>query len=713
MDITKVLNEKQAEACTYLDGHLRIVAGAGSGKTRVLTYRIAYLIEQIGVDPRSILAITFTNKAANEMRSRIEQRLGSVQSGALICTIHSLCVRILRQHIQVLDYPSGFVIMDEEDQKSLLKNLYKERHIDAKIISYHACLAAISSYKCHQIDPQTALQQAADFYGEKHKALLYADYVAYQKAHFLLDFDDLILFAVKLLTEHEEIRRYWQHKFQYIHVDEFQDVDDQSYRLVQLLTGEHTIVCVVGDPDQTIYSFRGASIRYIMNFEKDFPGARTIYLNENYRSTKNILNAANSLIAHNQNRLEKDLYTANDQGGKIIHYSADSDSQEAEFVTEKIEDMISQIEGVNYRDFAILYRANYLSRHLEQALINHHIPYRIFGGLKFFSRKEVKDILSYLRLISMGDDLAFERVVNVPARGIGEKTLAKIKDQSRLFACSLYDVCREHLDAVGLSPRIRRKLLEFVQLIEQFKTSSLNLVSLYDRVLADTGYLEMLKEDQEDTRMQNLMELKNSIVGFIERNPDSGLDDYLQEVALYTNQDMDDHDQYVSMMTIHMAKGLEFPYVFVIGLSEDIFPSARSVNDAGNEGLEEERRLAYVAYTRAKKQLFLVESQGYSYVSNSAKMCSRFIGEINDEFVKHVGKSNRYRQEDYVMPQFTSSFVAINEAEHGWKVGDLLIHETFGKGVVLKISKDTLQIAFPLPYGIRTLMANHPSLKKL
>lgn len=713
MDIKKVLNEKQFEACTYLDGHLRIVAGAGSGKTRVLTYRIAYLIEQVGVDPHSILAITFTNKAANEMRQRVENMLDCAHSGVLLCTIHSLCVRILRMHIRVLNYPSSFVIMDEEDQKALLKKLYKEHHIDSKIISYHSCLSAISTYKNSNISPETALMHASDLYGEKNKAILYDAYVRYQQEHFLLDFDDLILFAVKILSENEDIRAYWQSRFQYIHVDEFQDVDAQNYRLVQLLTGPDTIVCVVGDPDQTIYSFRGASIRYIMDFEKDFKGAKTIYLNQNYRSTKNILNAANALIANNQDRLEKELFTDNEGGGKIVHFCADSDQAEAQYVAEQIENLIANVEGINYSDFAILYRANYLSRQLEQEFINSHIPYRIFGGLKFFNRKEIKDVLSYLRLISVGDDLAFERVINVPGRGIGEKSVDKIRANAALYGTSMYETCLYHLDAIGLSKRISFKISEFISHIEKFKNSPMGLLSLYDRLLADVGYLEMLRNDQEDGRIENLMELKNSISSFLERNPEGTLDDYLQEVALYSNQDVDDEGQYVSMMTIHMSKGLEFPYVFVIGLSENIFPSMRSLEDGGSDGLEEERRLAYVAYTRAMQQLFLVESQGYSYVSGGPKTCSRFIGEIGDDYISHEGRSNRYRQENYIIRSVEKIKTEPQTEQSDWKVGDLLLHEVFGKGVVLRVANNTLQIAFPIPYGIKTLMAEHPSLRKL
>ena len=712
MDLTSQLNPAQKEAATYLDGHLRIVAGAGSGKTRVLTYRIAYLIDEIGVDPRSILAITFTNKAANEMRLRVEKILGSSHSGVLVCTIHSLCVRILRQHIRVLNYPASFVIMDEEDQRALLKLLYKQEEVDAKAISYHSALNYISVRKNSQISPEMALEEAGSLYGERKKALLYQAYVAYQEEHYMLDFDDLIIKTNQILAEHEDIRQYWQRRFQYIHVDEFQDVDAQNYTLVKWLTSPETIVCVVGDPDQTIYSFRGANVRFILDFEKDFEGAKTIYLNQNYRSTGNILQAANALIKNNQDRLEKDLYTRQKEGAKVIHYSADSDVLEAKYVVEKIEQLISTVPDINYRDFAVLYRANYLSRTLEQELIRMQIPYRLFGGLKFFSRKEIKDALSYLRLTVFQDDLAFERVVNTPGRGIGEKTLEKIRQQARVLGLSMYDTCLLHLSSIGLSNKAARAIEQWQFAIENAKRQAGDMLDLFDRLLGDVGYLEMLRIDQEETRLENLMELKNSMASFMARNEEGSLEDYLQEVALYTNQDVDDDEQYVSLMTIHMSKGLEFPYVFVIGLSENIFPSLRSMEVGSQAGLEEERRLAYVAFTRAQKQLFLVESRGYSYVSGGPKIASRFIDELGEDVIVHEGKTNRYKAIDYLPPVSKGKQLNLNDTPTDWKVGDLLVHDVFGKGVVLAVSGELLQIAFPLPYGIKMLQANHKALKK-
>ena len=714
MELENVLNPKQLEAATYLDGHLRIVAGAGSGKTRVLTYRIAYLIENIGIDPKSILAITFTNKAANEMRSRIENTIKTFQSGVLVCTIHSLCVRILRMHIGVLNYPSSFIILDEEDQKSLLKNLYKENEIDSKEISYSSCLHSISTWKNAGIEPKAALMAASAWSQEKSKAIIYEAYDDYCRNHYMLDFDDLIIKTVQILDEHTTIREYWQQRFSYIHVDEFQDVDFQNYRLIQLLTGNNTIVCVVGDPDQTIYTFRGASIRYIMDFEKSFLDAKTIYLNENYRSTKNILNAANCLIKNNKDRLEKDLFTENESGQKIIHYCAQNDQAEAQYVADMIEQIIGSEEGINYKDFAILYRANYLSRQLEQVFISSKIPYRIFGGLKFFNRKEIKDILSYLRLINSEDDLSFERIINVPSRKIGDKSIEKIKDCATLHGCSLYEACKDYLPYIGLSKAVANQISKFVSLIESLKDPSLSLVRLYDHLLVESGYMNMLQEDQEDTRIQNLNELKNSISQYVENNPEGKLEDYLQEIALFTNQDVVDNEQYVSLMTIHMSKGLEFPYVFVIGLSENIFPSMRSIDENGDMGIEEERRLAYVAFTRAKNQLFLCESQGYSYVSNGQKVKSRFISEIDDNYINHEGRKETYQHDSYIPKQLIPKSTFKEEAiDNNWTVGELCMHDIFGKGVIIKVEPNIVQIAFSMPHGVKSLLASHPSIKKL
>ena len=712
MDLDKLLNKNQKEAATYLDSHLRIIAGAGSGKTRVITYRIAYLIDEIGVDPRKILAITFTNKAANEMKERVVDLLGVHALGSLICTIHSLCVRILRQHINVINYPSNFTIMDEEDQKALIKKIYNQLQIDAKTISIKSMIATISNYKMANITPEKALEFAGSFQGEIKKAKVYKEYLEYQENHFLLDFDDLLLKTVYIFENYPDVLEKWQYRFQYIHVDEFQDVGNIEYRLVKLMS-DKAITCVVGDPDQTIYSFRGANVNYILDFDKDFKPCKTIILNQNYRSTGNILNISNCLIRKNQNRLEKELFTEATGGGEVIHYTAKNEQDEAEYICSEIEKIINDVDGVNYRNFAILYRANYLSRTIEQCLISHGIDYRIFGGLKFFSRKEIKDALSYLQLVCNGEDLAFERIINVPSRGIGKKTMENIQAVAKNNHVSLYEALTLFSDQIKLSSKAKKEIRILVAAIEKARQSNLPLHEMFENLMNDIGYIEMLNKNLEENRIDNIHELQRSIYEFENQNPDlATIENYLQEIALYTDSDDNDDSQYVSLMTIHMAKGLEFDYVFVLGLSEGIFPSFRALSES-DEGIEEERRLAYVAFTRAKKQLYLTDSEGFSFVTDSPKISSRFVEEIGKEGIKHLGTRPRFKTSNYINTNLSKDELVGNNQVSDWASGDFVIHDIFGKGVVVKVNGNTLDIAFELPAGLKTLMAGHKALKKL
>lgn len=716
MDLKELLNEQQYLAATYLDSHLRIIAGAGSGKTRVITYRIAYLIENVGVDAAKILAITFTNKAANEMRERVRQVVGDYAGASLICTIHSLCVRILRQNINVLNYPRNFIIMDGEDQKALIKKIYNKLDIDAKTISLRSTIASISAFKMARIDAKRALELAGKMVIENKKAQVFQAYLEYQEEHFLLDFDDLLLKSVEILKEYPDIREKWQNKFQYIHVDEFQDVGPIEYELVKLLTGG-AIVCVVGDPDQTIYSFRGADVNYILDFDKSFKPCKTVFLNQNYRSTSNILNISNNLIARNKNRLKKELFTQIEGGGEVIHFLAKSELDEADFVCDKIEEIISQEEGVNYSSFAVLYRSNYLSRTIEQALISRGIAYRIFGGLKFFNRKEVKDALSYLQLLSQSEDLAFERIINVPSRGIGAKTLARIQSVADKYQISLYEAITAYYDEIRLTNKTLKAVKEMVTILEKAKQNLRNHNSLnqvFEELMTDLGYITMLKDNLEENRIDNIHELQRSIYEYEQNHPEeSSFTNYLQDIALYTDGDTVDNDEYVSLMSIHMAKGLEFDYVFVIGLSEGVFPNMRSVQEDPEQGIEEERRLAYVAFTRAKKQLFLSDSQGFSFVTDSPKISSRFIFEMGEQGIKHLGVRPHFKTTDYINTNLSKEELIGDNKVDSWKQGDLVNHETFGKGVVVKVNKTTLDIAFELPVGLKTIMAGHKSLKKL
>ncbi|MEG0368053.1 MAG: 3'-5' exonuclease, partial [Coprobacillus sp.] len=538
-------------------------------------------------------------------------------------------------------------------------------------------------------------------------------YEIYKQEHFMIDFDDLLLKTVELFEKYPEILERWQKQFQFIHVDEFQDVGEIDYQLIRYLSGQ-AILCVVGDPDQTIYSFRGSDVNFIMNFDKDYPSVKTVILDQNYRSTKTILDISNNLIRKNKNRMEKELFTEDGEGPKVTHYSGVDEEAEANYVCDMIEETISKVEGVNYHDFAILYRANYLSRAFEQKLIQRQIDYRIFGGLKFFNRKEIKDALSYIRLMVINDDLSFERIVNVPARGIGDKTLEKIQNKAIEYGITDYEALCLYGEDIGLSAKVKGQLKIFVHAIESAKQSSLSLPDIFEKLLVDVGYFEMLKNDQDDNRIQNLMELKASIANYINTHPDTPtFESYLQDIALYTSQDDVFDDEYVSLMSIHMAKGLEFNYVFVVGLSEDVFPSFRSVSEAGEDGLEEERRLAYVAFTRAKKRLFLTDSQGFNFVTNSPKMASRFIDEIGIDRVEHVGNPSKFKSKDYLhLGPSVEEMIGDNEVEE-WKQGDFVEHEVFGKGVIVKVVGNTIDIAFSVPHGIKTLMAQHKALRKL
>ncbi len=716
MNLDNYLNTKQKEAATYLASNLRIVAGAGSGKTRVLTYRIAYLIEDVGIEPYRILAITFTNKAANEMKERVINILGDYASGATLCTIHSLCVRILRRHIKALGYPQNFIIMDEEDQKSLLKKLCKEKEIDNKTITIKSLIQYISTQKNNRISPSLAYDFAEDFTADQQKAVIYEAYEDYNKEHFMLDFDDLLLKTLELFEDFPDILDYWQRRYQYIHVDEFQDVGTIDYNIIRFLS-EKAILCVVGDPDQTIYSFRGSDVNFIMNFDSDYEDVKTIILDRNYRSTQTILDVSNHLIKNNHNRVDKDLYTLSDEGNMIHHYCAVDDENEATYVIDTIEDMLHN-DGCKESDFAILYRANYLSRPFEQKLIQRHINYKIFGGLKFFNRKEVKDALSYIRLMVSSDDLSFERIVNVPARGVGAKTLEKIQLKAIEQGMSDYEALCYFSTEIGLSAKARKALIQFVKSIEKAKQSKLPLPEVFEELMNDVGYMQMLKKDNDDNRIANIMELKNSIAHYMDTHEETAtFESYLQDIALYTSQDDIDNRDYVSLMSIHMAKGLEFNYVFVVGCSQQIFPSPRSLMEGGEDGMEEERRLAYVAFTRAKKELFITENTGYSYVNQSSKAGSQFIRELGDEHVEHIG-GNRHDLYDDIVKQMDNKPIKEDKTietnnNQDYRAGELVMHDVFGKGVVIKVKATSVDVAFAMPYGIKTLQSTHPALKKI
>lgn len=700
------LNENQKAAVLAEDQYIRIIAGAGSGKTRVLTMRIAHLIQDLQVYPNKILAITFTNKAANEMKQRIRNILHDENTTCFISTIHSLCVRILREDITSMNYPRNFTVLDADDQKSIIKEAYRELNVDKNKFSINSLLDYISNNKSAYISVDRAFELAGAFSGEKTKAEVFKFYEERLHQLYALDFDDLLLWTVKMFKKYPEILDKWMQRFHYIHVDEFQDVDHVQYELVRLLTGTVNNLCVVGDPDQTIYTWRGADVNIIMNFTNDFKGCRTIILNQNYRSTKNILDGANSVIKNNRNRVKKDLFTNQKAADKIMHYSAPAEEYEASWVANRI--ALLHKEDIPYRHIAILYRNNYLSRAIEKGLLDHRIPYVIFGGIKFYERQEIKDALSYMRMITTQDDLAFKRIINVPKRGIGNKTIEQIIDKAKEARTSMYEICKSER---FLSGKNQKTIDDFVTMIEKWraKAEELEVAKILEMILEDTGYRKMLEDEQETDRIENLKELINDMQSFMHEYPESTLDEYLQLVTLYGEKEEKIDDQYVSLMTIHAAKGLEFDYVFVIGMSDGIFPSERSMKE-GAAGVEEERRLAYVAYTRAKKQLYLTECSGFSYVLSKPRVTSRFIEEVDPENIEHLNKPKK--QEVLVSDAQEKMVKVVKVNQQSYKKGDKVNHAMFGDGIIVKVNGNILEVAFAFPHGIKKIVANHPSLKK-
>ena len=703
------LNPAQQEAVMDDSHHLRIIAGAGSGKTRVLTMRIAHLIEDENVAPYHILAITFTNKAAKEMKERILKMLGDDKNNVWISTIHSLCMRILREDIGALGYPKNFTIIDQDDQHAILKEAYKEYGIEKKNLGYSTMLAYISNNKSERVTATRALELASGDYNEVKKAQVYGYYLDRLRSIYALDFDDLIFWTVDLFSKEAEIKEKWSRRFHYIHVDEFQDIDKTQYKLIRQLSCIHNNLYVVGDPDQTIYTWRGADVNIIIDFERDYPGTKTIILNENYRSTNNILNAANSLIKNNQLRVDKDLFTRRGDGLKITHNSLDSDESEAYYVRREI--LKLHEDGVNYKDIAILYRSNYLSRNVEKVLMEARVPYIIFGGIRFYERAEVKDILCYLRMVTTADDLAFKRIINAPRRGIGPKTLDQILEIAKANDISMYEVIKQ-----GLYAKNKEVFKNFVKMIESWRemNEAGNLELLLQHVLDDSGYREYLTKENETERLENVKSLVDDIAEYQQTYPESSLDEYLQMISLYTDKASDKDSDSVNLMTIHAAKGLEFDTVFVIGMSEGVFPGERAMSE-GLKGLEEERRLAYVAYTRAKRILYLTDGKSFSFVLQSSKTTSRFVNEINEKYIEHVNR----RVE--VKPTFVSSVSdttlttrkdSATASSSKIKKGDRVIHALFGEGIVVNDSGNILSIAFMHPHGIKKIAKGHQSIKK-
>ena len=668
MSIYDKLNEPQREAVYHTDGPLLILAGAGSGKTRVLTHRIAYLIGERGVNPWNILAITFTNKAAEEMRQRVDNLVGFGAESVWVSTFHSACVRILRRFIDRLGYENHFTIYDTDDQKTLIKEVCRKVDVDTKVFKERSLLSAISSAKNEMILPDEFELNAGGDFAKMKIAKVYREYEAQMRANNVLDFDDLLVKTVQLLQTQPDVLEGYQERFRYIMVDEYQDTNTVQFQLVSLLAGKYKNLCVVGDDDQSIYKFRGANIRNILDFEHEFPDAKVIKLEQNYRSTGNILNAANSVIANNRGRKEKSLWTENGEGELIRLRQFDTAFDEADFIGEDIKSAVRQ--GGSYNDSAVLYRTNAQSRLLEEKFIAMNIPYKIVGGVNFYARREIKDLLAYLKTIDNGrDDVAVRRIINVPKRGIGLTTINRIQESATERGIGFYEalLAPELIAGVG---RSATKLDSFAALIEYFKTleEEMNITDLLQEVIEKTGYIESLEnEDKEEakTRKENIDELISKAATYEESCQDKDekatLSGFLEEVALVADIDSLDEDQeYVVLMTLHSAKGLEFPRVYLAGMEDGLFPGYMSINAGDREELEEERRLCYVGITRAEQELTLTSARRRMvHGETQYNPMSRFVKEIPREL---LDTGNKKFTQETEMPAQQNTYARAREA---------------------------------------------------
>jgi len=680
------LNEQQKEAVTTTEGYVRIIAGAGTGKTKALTYRYAYLVDELGISTSNILCVTFTNKAAREMSKRIRQMIGDSDMG-YICTFHGFCVKLLREDIHAINYPQNFVVMDNEDTEDILKTVYENAHIQSRTYTFDMARDHISAMK-NEMQHITYLADISNdrLLADYEKASdipekVFLGYLYEQKKVYGLDYDDLITIALHILRTDAEKCRKWQERMMYVMVDEFQDVSGNQYALAEILSGYHRNLFIVGDPDQTIYTWRGARIEYILEFDKNHENTQTIFLDTNYRSTPDILAVSNSLIEKNRNRLPHRLVAVKPSEACPLYVHSRTTGDEAQWVTNEIKRLVEA--GTKYSDIAVLYRSHFVSRSIEEAFIKTKIPYILYSGTEFYKRKEIKDVLAYLRMVAYADDLSFRRVINEPKRNFGKKRMSMLKSYCETRRCSLYS---------GLQDLLEEKTVKstgasaFVDIIENFRRTykEKSLSDLVTELMAATGYEAMLRQAGEQERLDNLAELKQSIDGYEKTSGEENtLEEYLQSIALYTNNDREKDKDSVTMMTIHTAKGLEFPYVFVCGVNEGIFPSKHVDTEAM---LEEERRMAYVACTRAERGLYISDAEGLNY-DDSFRYPSRFIFNIDRDTIAYVNELPQRLVDD------TKSYIAAKEAhiyppDTELKPGDRVKHKVFGEGTITGIRGD-------------------------
>ncbi len=738
MSDLELLNREQQEAVLHVDGPLLILAGAGSGKTRVLTYRIAHLIDECGVNPWNILAITFTNKAAGEMRERVDKIVGYGSESIWVSTFHSTCVRILRRYIDRLGYDTNFTIYDTEDQKTVMKSVCQKLQLDSKLYKERMLLNVISHAKDEYISPNEFLLEAKGDFRQEKIAQAYVEYQKELKKNNALDFDDLLVKTVELFQSCPDVLEYYQNRFRYIMVDEYQDTNTVQFKFISTLARQYRNLCVVGDDDQSIYKFRGANIRNILDFEKVFPDAKVVKLEQNYRSTQNILNAANGVIANNRGRKEKALWTENEQGEPILFQQFQNGYEEAEYVSGEISKKVRKGEA-EYQDFAVLYRTNAQSRLFEEKFLYANIPYKIVGGVNFYSRKEIKDILAYLKTIDNGkDDLAVRRIINVPKRGIGNVTLAKVQAYADSRDISFFEALEEAGEIPGLG-KAALKIQPFVHLIHEMRLSlaDMSMQDLIQAILDKTGYAEDLKNedtDESEARLENIDEFINKAVTYEEGAEEPNLSGFLEEVALVADIDsVEDGDNRVLLMTLHSAKGLEFPYVYLAGLEDGLFPSYMSIAaDDPTEEIEEERRLCYVGITRAMKELTITCARcrmvrGETQYNN----VSRFVREIPSELLARKSVMPREPKKPEV-PQNTSyqkakeafrtktfdpqQFKVVKADKLDYTVGDQVSHIKFGKGTVMEITEGGRDYEVKVDFerfGVKKMFASFAKLKKV
>ena len=743
--ITDGLNKRQKEAVKTTEGPLLIMAGAGSGKTRVLTHRIAYLIHEKKVNPWNILAITFTNKAADEMKIRVSDLVQDGGDDVWVSTFHSMCVRILRREIDHIGYSQNFTIAASSEQKTLMNRVLKKLNLDSKKFPVNAIISEVSQAKNELISDREYAANATTFW-QKTVAKCYLEYQQELRKAETLDFDDLIMLTVRLFRENEQILAYYQRRFQYIHVDEYQDTNHAQYQLVELLAKRFNNICVVGDADQSIYGWRGADMSNILDFEKDYPNAKSIFLEQNYRSTKNILQAANTVIKNNVNRKEKKLWTDNDAGEKITVYFANDEYAETEYVAEQIKKLMLADLSLTYNDFAVLYRTNAMSRVMEETFIKRDIPFQIIGGTGYYARKEILDLMAYLTLIvNPADDLSFRRVVNEPKRGIGAATIDKLTEVAEMNDISLYEAALQ-VQNTNLSARAANNLEGFAHMIQDFRkmTEFLTITDLVESILDKSGYLDALKKDntlEAEARIENLEEFYSITQNFDRAETEDGsLLEFLTDLSLLApTDDIEEETSEVTLMTLHSAKGLEFPHVFIIGVEENIFPLIRQ--DSDEDDLEEERRLAYVGITRAEKKLFLTNaSSRMLYGRRQYNPNSPFIKELDEEVIEvERAESPSYLTGNYSNPfkrrtsiggqsirpkagsqstikKRSSQNAGVGAEKIAWQVGDKVSHKKWGTGTIIQIKGEKndmqLDIAFPAE-GIKSLLASFAPIEKI